>query len=285
MKISVYITSYNQKSYLKEAIDSVLGQTLLPFEIWIVDDASTDGSQELIANYCNKFPELIKSYNNTVNRGITYCRNKALSLVNGDYISWLDGDDIYLPKKLEVQATLVKNTGANLVYTNYYYSKKDILNIYQIWCSNRNELPKTKNIFAYVMAREFPRSNLFRYELVEAKLLKSISGYDENLKIYEDFDFRIRLSEYATTAYSLEPLSIYRVHGEGLSNAKKELHSDSLNYIFKKYEEKILELPPAEIAMIKKNMNDFLLRFMAEKTVEPTLIHRIKRKLIRIFNS
>ena len=84
MKISVYITSYNQKAYLKEAVESVLCQTYMPFEILIIDDASTDGSQDLIAKYCEQFPQLIKSFINLVNKGIAYCRNKSLSLLNGE---------------------------------------------------------------------------------------------------------------------------------------------------------------------------------------------------------
>ncbi len=99
MNISVYITSYNQQEYLKEAIESVLSQTLLPKEIWVIDDASTDGSQETIRNYINKYPNLIKAHFNDTNKGITFCRNKGISLVSEEYATWLDGDDIYLPQK------------------------------------------------------------------------------------------------------------------------------------------------------------------------------------------
>ena len=281
MKISVYITSYNQKTYLNEALQSVLNQTLMPFEIIIIDDASDDGSQDLISNYCIKFPNLIKSVFNPENKGISACRNIALNLVKGDYTTWLDGDDIYLPRKLEVQSNLIKKGGVNLVYTNYYYAKDDISNLYQIWCSNINEITKSKNIFKAVVCRNFPMSNLFRYELVETKMLKSIGGYDENLKIYEDFDFRIRLCETANTTFSFEPLIVYRIHGKGLSNASKENHLISLNYIYRKYENLFLNLPTTDreeiMRFIDRNLSNF-----NKKPV--SLKHKIKRKLKKIID-
>lgn len=236
MNISVYITSYNQKFYLSEAIESVLNQTLMPDELLIVDDASTDGSKELIEKYAEEYPDLIRYHFNEVNVGITRSRNIALSLVRGDYITWLDGDDIYLPGKIEAQAKIFETTKVDLVFTNFFISSENIWDLRSIWCCNSKELPETENMFYEVLTKSFPRRMLFRYEMVKRELIESCGKYDEGLEIYEDFEYRIRLSSKGSFTYTLVPLSIYRLHGAGLSKANNKVHLNALNYIFRKHE-------------------------------------------------
>jgi len=287
MKISVYITSYNQKDFLREAIDSVLNQTLKPFEIIIVDDASTDGSKYLINNYKKNYPDLIKPHFNKKNLGITKSRNVALSLTKGDYVTWLDGDDIYKPNKLKLEAELIQKTGADLVYSNFYFSNDRIDSIYQIWCSNIKELPVEEHIFKYVISRSFPRGILFRYELVNVNLLQKTGLYDENLDIYEDFDFRIRLSTIANTAFLLIPLSVYRVHGSGLSRASTDVHKKNLSYIFSKYQNLINDLALEDKEFVTTSIRSFMSRYTTPKYIKKAstlkkIKTRVKNKLIRI---
>ena len=109
MKISVYITSYNNIEYLEKAIDSVINQSLMPFEVIIVDDYSHDDSRSLILSYANKYPELIKPIFNEKNLGIPLTRNVALKAVTGDLITSLDGDDYYYSKKLENELLCLNN--------------------------------------------------------------------------------------------------------------------------------------------------------------------------------
>ena len=100
MKISVFITSFNQKDYLSQAIDSVLNQTLQPFEIIIADDCSTDGSQALIKKYTNRYPHLIRPFCHSKNMGIPKNKSFAMHQAQGDFVTYLDGDDRFLPKSL-----------------------------------------------------------------------------------------------------------------------------------------------------------------------------------------
>jgi len=284
MKISVYITSYNQKAYLKEAIDSVLNQTLMPFEIIVVDDYSSDGSIELIKRYKKAYPNLFQVFFNKKNIGIVETRNQAISLLRGDYVTWLDGDDIFLPKKLEIQSDIIKKTGVNLVYTNFYMASGEIDNYTKIWFSNIEELPKSENIFADVIARNFPLNTLFRYELVERKLLNSIGIYDTHLEIYEDFDFRIRLCKTAQVSYSIEPLSVYRLHEQGLSRADSEVHQKCLNYIVGKYEKDISLLPEAKQKLVRERIAKFTKVESPISISKPTIKSRLKKKAITLIN-
>jgi len=284
MKISVYITSYNQKEFLKEAIDSVLAQTIQPYEIVIIDDASTDGSQDLIEEYCIKEPNII-SYFNKENKGITKTRNIALSLVKGDLITWLDGDDVYLPDKLKTQYQLIQQTNADLVYTNFYISEDQIDSIKRVWCSDISKIPQNNNILKEVLCRDFPRNALFRYEMITKELLNDTGGYDEKLDIYEDFEYRIRLTTKANTAFSMKALSIYRLHGEGLSNKEKSIHLSCLNYINEKHKKLILNFSPKEQEKINGSIERYLSNFKDKKvTANNTLIFKIKRRLKRLID-
>ncbi len=284
MKISVYITSYNQKAFLKEAIDSVLAQTLQPYEIVIIDDASTDGSQDLIEEYSLRDPKILSHFNKE-NKGITKSRNIALSLVKGDLITWLDGDDVYLPDKLKTQHELIQQTNADLVYTNFYISEDQIDLIKRVWCSDISKLPQNNNILKEVLSRDFPRNALFRYEMITKELLNDIGGYDEKVDIYEDFEYRIRLATKANTAFSMKALSIYRLHGKGLSNKEKAIHLSCLSYIHEKHKKLILNFNPKEQEKINSSIDKYLSHFKDNKTTtNNTLKLKIKRRLKRLID-
>ena len=100
-EISVIVPLYNAKPYIQEAIDSVLRQTFQDFEVIIVDDASTDGSYELCQRlYGNN--EKIRLYRHEMNKTAGGARNTGLEQVRGKYIAFLDSDDLYMPKALEI---------------------------------------------------------------------------------------------------------------------------------------------------------------------------------------
>lgn len=115
--ISVILTSFNHAKYIKEAIDSVLAQSLTDFELIIWDDASTDNSWEIINNYTD--PRIIKIRNDKTMRGI-YGINKAISeLSKGEFIAIHHSDDVWLPNKLEKQIDfLTRNPKYGAVFTN-----------------------------------------------------------------------------------------------------------------------------------------------------------------------
>ena len=121
MKISVIVTSYNQKDYLVQTLDSVLAQTVKPFEIIVCDDFSTDGSQDLIRQYSGCYPEVLKPVFQQQNLGVTRNRNTGIKAAKGDFITTLDGDDLYLPQKLEKEMQKARQSGASLIYSNVIY--------------------------------------------------------------------------------------------------------------------------------------------------------------------
>ena len=252
MKISVYIPSYNQKEYLIEAIESVLAQSLQPHQIIIIDDCSSDGSQELIAGYVSLYPQLITPIYHTSNQGIARSRNDALQAVTGDYVTYVDGDDRFLPTKLEKEVKLLQeNPHAQIAFSNYYYITADGDRT-ETWAEE--EIPPQGNVFRQAFAREFPRESLFRSELAAYSLLKEIGFYDDKLPIYEDWDLKIRLTKNHQTVYNKEPLSEYRLHKNGLSKSSKFLHLKSREKIYQKNSILLKDLPNFDRLDVKKKL-------------------------------
>lgn len=258
-KISVCITSYNQKHYLVSAIESVLGQTLTPYEIIIIDDASSDGSQKVILEYASLYPELIQPVLYDSNRGISYVRNEALKRVNGDYITFLDGDDLFFSKKLEYQyKALEKNKKAKIVFTNYEYIDQES-HYLKTWIT-AEDVPEG-NIFIWVFARQFPHNSLFRNELVTYSDWKKIGCFDTKINLYEDYEMRIRLCKYLSAIYVDKPLSAYRQHQKGLSQSKKIKHLEATEYIYHKNRNLLDDLPSTEYLYVKHAVSQWIATF------------------------
>ena len=101
-EISVIMSVYNGETYLKEAIESVINQTFKNWEFVIINDCSTDSTNEILAEFA-LMDERIKVYTNEVNLKLPTSLNKAISLSSGKYIARMDADDICLPDRFEKQ--------------------------------------------------------------------------------------------------------------------------------------------------------------------------------------
>lgn len=114
--VSIIMPSYNTAPYIKETIQSVLGQTYQNWELIIVDDCSTDNTDEEFATINDS---RIRYFKNTINSGAAVSRNKALREAKGQWIAFLDSDDLWKPEKLEKQLAFMKKNNYAFSYTNY----------------------------------------------------------------------------------------------------------------------------------------------------------------------
>jgi glycosyltransferase involved in cell wall biosynthesis len=121
MKVSVIIPTFNRANLLLEAVQSVLNQSYQDFEIIIVNDGSTDDTEQVISNYSDRI-----HYVKQQNAGVNAARNHALRLAQGEYIATLDNDDIWLDYKLELQVEILdKFKSAGFIYSNFYILTPD----------------------------------------------------------------------------------------------------------------------------------------------------------------
>ena len=112
--VSVIMPSFNTGRFIGESIESVLAQTYTNWELLIVDDASTDNTDEVVQDVKNRHPECseaIHYFKNDRNRGAAYSRNLALREAKGEWIAFLDSDDLWLPEKLEKQLKFMNDNG------------------------------------------------------------------------------------------------------------------------------------------------------------------------------
>jgi glycosyltransferase involved in cell wall biosynthesis len=265
MKISVYITSYNQKQYLIEAIESVLAQTYPPHQIIIVDDTSTDGSQEVISGYANRHPDLISTIFHAENMGVAHTRNDALRAVSGDYVTYLDGDDRYLPDKLEKEARILqKKSKAQICYSNVYIINPTGKRI-DIWA---NRPPPQGNVFCQTFARDFPRKRLFRNELIHYPSWKQVGFHDTHLNLYEDYEMRIRLTKTLRVAYTDEPLIEYRRHSSGLSRVKTNRYLIAFDYLCEKNLHLLEDLNYQDQKFVRRKLKEWKAALIRRKSRE-----------------
>ena len=207
MKISVVIPTFNRISLVARAIDSVLKQSLNPYEIIVVDDGSDDGTSEMIQNKYKSI-KLIQQQNN----GVSAARNKGIEHAKGDWIGLLDSDDEWTEKKLENQADrLIKTPEYDFCHTN------------EIWIRDGvrvNQRKKHEKYGGYIfdkcldICRISPSSVLFR-----KNILDHVGWFDNQLPVCEDYDLWLRITSEYRILFIDEPLIIkYGGHDDQLSH-------------------------------------------------------------------
>ena len=182
MQISVIIPTYNRKHLISRAIKSVINQSLKPFEIIVVDDGSTDGTYEFINQF---FPEIrvIRQSNN----GVSSARNLGLKNAKGNWIAFLDSDDEWLFKKLELQKKAIDHLDKYLIcHTN------------EIWIRNGtrvNQMKKHQKHGGFIFEKSLDICRISPSSvLINKKIFEHIGKFDETLKICEDYDLWLRIS-------------------------------------------------------------------------------------------
>ena len=116
--VSVVMPAYNAERYIEEAIRSVQAQTMEKWELIVVDDRSTDGTVGLIRKLAGQDSRIRPIFSQT-NRGAAVSRNLALDMCQGQYVAFLDADDLWYPQKLEKQLEKAADTGADIIYCSY----------------------------------------------------------------------------------------------------------------------------------------------------------------------
>lgn len=230
--ISVVITSYNQKNYLVEALESVLAQSWRPLQIIVADDCSKDGSQEVIRSYESRYPDLVTGIYHTQNLGISENRNSGIKLCTGEYIAILDGDDRYLPDNLEKQ---ISSFQTNSVY-GCSYSNVRLINADGIPLGIRDKAPQPSGyVFPELAQGKF---GWLRSMITHRSHLAKAGNLDKNFPKHDGFILCLRLATQTQFKYHPEPLAEYRIHPSGDSKtftqpARIKYLSDVMNEVYR----------------------------------------------------
>ncbi len=226
--VSIIMTCFNGEKYLRESISSIINQTYKHWEIIFVDNNSTDQSKNIILSYGDDRIKYFK-LNYTLNLGSV--RNLALSKCSGEFISFLDVDDIWHKLKLEKQIEKFANENhIDVLYTNYYkfnkkHKEKIEKNLFNGKCQD-------KIIISYING--LPLTAWLTLMIKKKSILKLDYDFDKNLHITSDFDLIIRLSNFCFFDYLNDFHCGYRTHDNNESkNKKKEIQE--LHYIISKY--------------------------------------------------
>ena len=208
IKVSIVTPSYNIEQFIAETIRSVLAQTHKNFELIIVDDGSTDNTKKIVSSFNDKRIIFIQ---NKKNRGAAYCRNLAISKATGDYIAFLDGDDLWVPNKLEKQLKFMRTNKCSFSCTDYELIDRE---------GNKTGTKVTSP--NNITHKKFKRVNYVGCLTVMYKK----SAYPDlsipnTLEKRNDYALWLKLSEKVDCHALHETLSYYRESSRSLSSGKK----------------------------------------------------------------
>jgi glycosyltransferase involved in cell wall biosynthesis len=264
--VSVIVPVYNVEQYIAETIRSVLNQTYPHFELLIIDDRSPDASVEI----CQQFQDARIRIISQENRGLAGARNTGIRQAQGDYLAFLDGDDLWLPEKLAKHIEHLEaspQVGVSFSRSEFVDSQGQSMGIYQ--------MPKLTEITPDHLLCRNPIGNgsapvIRREVFAEIKFKSDLHGtveycyFDQSFRQSEDIECWFRIA--AQTNWKIEgipeALTLYRVNGEGLSaNVLKQL--DSWEQVIAKHRQHSPEL----LAQWEKPARAYQLRYLARRAV------------------
>lgn len=236
MHISVVIPTYNRGYCLERAINSVLDQTFPAFEIIVVDDGSTDNTQEVLKKYSGDIKILSQQ-----NKGVSSARNRGISEAKSEWIALLDSDDEWIPEKLSNHKR--------------FYEDNPGLNIFQceeIWIRNGlrvNPKKKHQKKGGWIFLDCLPLCIVSPSAVIFKKTLwQEINGFDEQFPVCEDYDLWLRIARYHEIGLDEIPAVVkYGGHKDQLSRTfpiideyriralEKHIFDDTLTSEFKDY--------------------------------------------------
>lgn len=273
-RISIITPAYNSGFFIEETYKSILAQTYTNWEWIVLDDGSTDNTSEIVKNIAEK--EARVSYYFQENGRQGKARNHAIGKAKGEFLAFLDADDLWVANKLEKQLETFQVENCDLVYTSGSIFKNTISEIQkeveiEVGLQNNNELI-IKQLFGYSL----PILSV----LVKTEWVKKVGGFDENLQVQnaEDYQLWLKLNDAGVKMFGLnEKLFYYRQH------PNQATASDSLAL-----PQSIVAISRAEISSVSNTVKMAIIN----KRVNRYLIHnyynlstQMKTKVIELYNN
>jgi len=229
-KVSVIVPTYNRPERLAETLRSITGQTLQDIEIIVINDHGMDIAH-VIAR-CLGGPEIVHLRHST-NRGLAAARNTGLRHARGQYIAYLDDDDVFLPDHLQTLAEFLESSRNGAAYTDAWCAEERLTN-------GRYEVVKREARFS----ADWDNERILVQNLVpvlcfmhERRVAIAAGGFDEQMTTHEDWDFWIRLSRLCAPVHIKKVTCEFRTRADGssMTSARRVDFLRTLQLVYKKY--------------------------------------------------
>lgn len=266
--VSIILPCYNSARFLRQAIDSIIGQTYKEWELIAVDDGSTDDTFEILKLYSSKLGSRMTVLRQE-NRGAGSARNRGIAVANGAYVAFLDSDDLWQPDKLRLQVLTLKSSPWLIGLTTGYKFLRD---------SRGGELGvwtfswKARDLQDWVwLGKSAPA--LCSTLLVKKSSLIEVGRFDEGFGSHaEDLDLAWRLHKIGTLVCLPDSLAgIRKSEAQGHSNTEEMVRS------LRKFHQKNFEGQKEIFLRASKNLDAYMNIRLARKTPSERLVLRLMR--------
>jgi glycosyltransferase involved in cell wall biosynthesis len=224
--VSIIVPCYNAEKYVDDAIGSLRAQTYEALDIIAVNDGSKDGTLRLLERHAAADSRV--RILDQANRGLPGARNAALHTFRGDFVCFLDADDVFLPEKMQRQVEYLNaHPEIGVVYSDYYTGDAHLeltgLKISRMPAIDLMDAVATKNWFTPMAP------------LVRANIVRAVGDFDESLRAAEDWDYWIRCAQHAAFGYLSGAIGIYRTHPEQMHHDLNRMRVACLRVIEKHF--------------------------------------------------
>ncbi|MBF2018259.1 MAG: glycosyltransferase [Rivularia sp. T60_A2020_040] len=254
--ISVIIPAYNAAKTIQETVMSVLNQSFSNLELIVINDGSQDSTLEVLSTIKDSRLQVF-SYENA---GVCMARNRGIERASGEFISFLDADDIWTPDKLEAQLTaLEKNPQAGVAY-----SWVDYIDEYGNFFHPGNPITINGSAYEKMLVQNILENG--SNPLIRREALTEVGGFDPSLTLAEDWDMWLRLSERYDFVTVPSVQILYRTSSRSASTNIVKMENSCLKLI-----EKSFKNAPASLQYLKKNTLSTLYHYLTFKSLESPL--------------
>ena len=256
MPISVIVPVFNGELTIQETINSILNQTFENIEVIISNDGSTDSTLEIVSNISDSRIKIL-SYPNA---GVSASRNRGIYQAKGEYISFMDADDLWTPDKLELQWQALQDNPQAAVA----YSWTDYIDESSKFLKSGRRIKVNGDAFSKLLVTNFLENG--SNPLISKKALEKVGGFDELLPVAEDKDMWLRLAANYEFVCVEKPQILYRSSMNSLSSNLKNMEATSLKVI-----ERAFSYPQAyQFQHLKKQTISEFYKYLTFKAIETT---------------
>ncbi len=213
--VSVVITAYNASRWIAETLDSVLAQDFTDFEVIVVDDGSTDDTAQVVAGYAERVCCIHRP-----NGGQPSARNVGIRAARGEYIAFLDADDLWSKEKLRLQVDLLKRTGLAWGYCEAWAfdgeSGKSLFKFGELVRQYDGDILESLFLADFIPSPT---------PVIRKSVFEHVGYFDEDrtVRIGEDWDMWLRIAACYPVGLVTEPLAYYRVHETSMTGGETPL--------------------------------------------------------------